>query len=214
MPIIDISPRLASGMPGWPGDTPFASAFTATIGPGCPVNVSRIEMSSHTGAHADAPLHVRAGATAIADLPLEPFLGPCRIVDVRAAKGGVIGAEDVLPALPARIERVVLRQYDVQPARWDAALKGLSVALVEALAARGVTLIGTDAASVDPADSKSLDAHHAINRAGIMIVEGLKLDGVAAGDYELIALPLAIAGCDGAPVRAVLRTLPRGVTHD
>ncbi len=207
MSLIDISPPFQRGMPGWPGDTPFSVERTWSIGPGCPVNVSRITLSSHVGSHADAPLHFAADGAAIDELPLDTFVGPCRVVDARSA-GAVIDVHDVLPFLPERVERVLIRQYDRIPDTWDGDLKGLSVDLVRALAARGVRLVGVDAASVDPADSKTMDAHHAIHAAGICIVEGLDLQHAAAGDYELIALPLRIAGCDAAPLRAALRTLP------
>ncbi|MHB2166314.1 arylformamidase [Alsobacter sp. R-9] len=207
MAIIDISPPFRAGMPGWPGDTPFEVAPTWSIGPGCPVNVSRIVLSSHVGAHADAPLHFDAAGAAIDALPLEPFLGPCHVVDARSA-GEVIAEADVLPSLPERVERVLIRQYDRYPDAWDAGLKGLSPSLIEALAARGAVLVGVDAASVDPSNSKDLAAHHAIQAAGIRILEGLVLDHVTPGAYELVALPLRIAGCDAAPVRAVLRPLP------
>lgn len=207
MSLIDISPPFRAGMPGWPGDTPFSCERTWAIGPGCPVNVSRIVLSSHVGSHADAPLHFRADGAAIDALPLEVFVGPCVVVDARGA-GAAVDVDDVVPQLPPRVERVLIRQYARTPEGWDPALKGLSVALVRALAARGVRLVGVDANSVDPADSKGLDAHHAIADAGICIVEGLVLDHVAPGAYELIALPLRIAGCDAAPLRAVLRPLP------
>jgi arylformamidase len=69
-------------------------------------------------------------------------------------------------------------------------------------------LVGTDAPSLDPQETKTLDAHHAVRRHGLAILEGLVLDGVPAGTYELIALPLKIAGADASPVRAVLRALP------
>lgn len=204
--IIDISPPFRAGMPGWPGDTPFLAERSWSIGPGCPVNVSRLTLSSHVGAHADAPLHFRAEGRAIDEMPLEAYLGPCHVVDARRAST-LIGPEDVLPHLPARVERVLIRQYERYPDHWDSALKGLDPALVVALAARGCRLIGVDAASVDPETSKTLAAHHAIGAAGIAILEGLVLDHVTPGAYELIALPLRIEGCDAAPVRAVLRPL-------
>jgi len=207
MSLIDISPPFRSGMPGWPGDTPFSCEKTWAIGPDCPVNVSRIVLSSHVGAHADAPLHFRADGASIDTLPLDVFVGPCFVV-VAPTVGPIVGVDDVLSQLPDRVERVLIRQYERTPQSWDPGLKGLSVALVEALAARGVRLVGVDANSVDPADSKDLSAHHALADAGICIVEGLVLDHVAPGPYELIALPLKIAGCDAAPLRAVLREWP------
>ena len=70
-----------------------------------------------------------------------------------------------------------------------------------------MVLVGTDAPSMDPETSKTLDAHHAIRGRGLSILEGLVLDDVPAGDYELIALPLPFEGLDASPVRAVLREL-------
>ena len=207
MGLIDISPLFRPGMPGWPGDTVFEAPRSWAIGPGCPVNVSKITLSSHVGSHADAPLHFDAAGRAIHDMPLETYIGPCHVVDARGA-GARIGIADVVGQLPARVERVLIRQYQRYPDVWDNDLKGLDPALIAALAARGCRLIGVDAASVDPANSKTLDAHHAIEAAGIAIIEGLVLDHVAPGAYELIAPPLKIEGCDAAPLRAVLRTLP------
>lgn len=206
MGLIDISPLFRQGMPGWPGDTPFAAPRSWAIGPGCPVNVSRITLSSHVGSHADAPLHFDAAGRAIHEMSLELYIGPCHVVDARGA-GALIGSADVLGQLPGRVERVLIRQYERYPDAWDDGLRGLDPALIAVLAARGCRLIGVDAASVDPAQSKTLDAHHAIEAAGIAIIEGLVLDHVAPGEYELIAPPLRIEGCDAAPLRAVLRVM-------
>src|SRR5260370_1157689 len=92
--------------------------------------------------------------------------------------------------------------------RGDRALAAIAPAPIDALAARGVFLIGVDTPSLDPPDSKTMDAHKAVRRHGFSILEGLVLDAVAPGDYELIALPLALADLDAAPLRAILRELP------
>ena len=94
-------------------------------------------------------------------------------------------------------------------ARLQPALRRVFDPLAAGLAARGVRLIGVDSPSVDPQDSKSMDAHHALRRADMRVLEGLVLDAVPPGDYELIALPLKIEGLDASPVRAVLRALDR-----
>lgn len=203
--IHDISPVLQAGMPCWPGDTPFSAERVASIEDGSTVNVSTIVMSSHVGSHADAPLHYRADGASIAELALEPFIGRCHLVDARGSAGATIGLE-ILPQLPEKVERVLIRQYDRQPNQWDPHLRGIDPALIFELARRGAKLIGMDAASVDPADSKTLDAHRALDAHDIRIIEGLLLDDVTAGEYELVALPLKLAGGDGAPVRAVLRS--------
>jgi arylformamidase len=90
---------------------------------------------------------------------------------------------------------------------WVGDFTAISAEVIERLGAQGAVLVGTDAASLDPQDSKTMDAHHAVRRHDMRILEGLVLDSVAPGRYELIALPLRIAGADASPVRAVLRTL-------
>lgn len=206
MKIFDISPVFRPSMACWPGDMPFRVDQVMRIADGSTVNVAQLTISSQVGSHTDAPLHYRADGRAAADLPLDPYIGPCVVVDARASTGATIGIE-VLAQVPPRVERVLLRQYDRYPEIWDPAFKGIDPALVEALAARGVKLIGIDAASVDAAESKTLDAHRAMDRHDIRIVEGLVLDAIPAGAYELIALPLKLDGSDGAPMRAVLRPL-------
>jgi len=208
MQLWDISPPIRPGIPVWPGDTPYAETRTWAIAPGCPVNVSKIAMSTHTGAHADAPLHYDAAGAPAGALDLARYLGPCRVVHA-------IGVARIEPAhlqgrlSPAR-PRVLVRTYARAPQdRWDDRFAAVSAAAVDLLAASGATLIGVDTPSLDPQESKTMDAHMAVRRHGLAILEGLVLDEVPEGDYELIALPLKLAGLDAAPVRAVLRALAR-----
>ena len=76
----DISPPVHAHSPVFPGDTRYEQRWAATIAPGCPVNVSTITLSPHTGAHADAPLHYDADGSSIGELDLAPYLGPCRVI--------------------------------------------------------------------------------------------------------------------------------------
>lgn len=205
--IWDISPTVYDASPVFPGDQPFRADWTFRIGPGCPVNVARLTLSPHTGAHADAPLHYAEGGVAAGDLDLAPYLGRCRVVHAVGARPVVTWDEVAAAVGDAPPPRVLVRTYDRQPDDWDDGFAGLDAGLVDALAERGVRLVGVDTASLDPADSKTLDAHHAAARGDVRILENLLLDEVAAGDYELIALPLKLATADAAPVRAVLREL-------
>lgn len=207
MRLHDISPPIGPGVPVWPGDTPFERVFTWQMGPGCPVNVSRLTLSPHTGAHADAPLHYAAGGADIASVPLDVYLGPCQVIDVRGC-GPVVSPERVLPALHPGISRVLLRTYERAPvSAWDSRFPAVAPETVTALADAGVRLIGVDTASLDPEDSKTMDAHTVVAARGLAILEGLVLDLVPPGLYELIALPLRLSGADASPVRAVLREL-------
>jgi arylformamidase len=204
----DISPPVDAGSPVFPGDAPYRQAWAARIGPGCPVNVSTLTLSPHTGAHADAPLHYDDTGAAPAALDLAPYLGRCRVVHAIGARPCVRLA-DVAAALAGDLPpRVLFRCYRQMPQRlWDPALAGLEPELIEHLAGRGVRLVGIDTASVDPADSKTLDAHQVLRRHGLRVLENLVLDAVPEGEYELIALPLKLTTACASPVRAVLRAL-------
>jgi len=204
----DISPPVDEGSPVFPGDTPYRQHWAATLGPGCPVNVSAITLSPHVGAHADAPLHYAAGGAPVGALALEPYLGRCRVIHALDC-GPLVHWEHLRHALADLPPRVLVRtcKRAVQD-RFDAALTAYAPETVERLADAGVTLIGIDTASIDPAESKTLASHQVIHRRGLRVLENLVLDAVAEGDYELIALPLRLMGADASPVRAVLRALP------
>lgn len=205
----DISAPVHAASPVFPGDTAYSQQWCATIGPGCPVNVSAITLSPHVGSHADAPLHYDAGGASIGDVPLAPFIGPCRVVHAIGC-GPLITWEHIAHAVDGADlpPRVIVRTYDRMPVdRWDAQLAAYAPETIEQLADRGVLLVGIDTASIDPADSKLLASHQVIRRRGLRVLENLVLDDVPAGDYELIALPLKLTTADASPVRAVLRAL-------
>lgn len=204
----DISPPVHAGSQVFPGDTAYSQQWCASIGPGCPVNVSAITMSPHVGAHADAPLHYDAQGAAIGDVALEAFLGPCRVVHA-IDRGPLITWEHIAHAVNGTLPpRVLVRTYEHMPVDlWDGQLAAYAPGTIERLADLGVLLVGIDTASIDPADSKTLESHQVIRRRGLRVLENLVLDAVPEGDYELIALPLKLTTADASPVRAVLRTL-------
>ncbi|WP_174874378.1 arylformamidase [Vogesella oryzae] len=210
MTLFDITPPLSAATPVWPGDTPIDEQRTWQLDANCPVNVSRLTLSTHSGAHADAPLHYLAEGLPIGQVDLTPYLGPCRVVHCLGA-----GELVTLPQLQQRLQalagplpsRVLIRSYQQFPQQWDNDFPGISPQAIDWLGSQGVCLIGVDTASLDPMHSKTLDAHHAVARNRMAILENLCLDAVPEGDYELIALPLKLINLDASPVRAVLRPL-------
>lgn len=204
--IWDISQPLRPGLPVWPGDTAFAHERTWQMEAGSPVNVSALTLSTHSGAHADAPLHYEAAAPDIANVSLEPYLGECLVVDARDT-GAQIEVGD-LPHLHSA-DRVLFRTFERFPHdAWDADTTAIAPETIEWLAVQGVRLVGIDTPSIDPQSSKDMLAHKAVLRHDMRVLEGLVLDDVPEGRYELIALPLPIVGGDASPVRAILRELP------
>lgn len=206
--IWDISPPIHSDSPVFPGDTRYSQQWVARINATCPVNVSAMTLSPHVGAHADAPLHYDSSGASIGAVDLEAYLGPCRVIHATGVKPLVLPnhlAHAIDRTMPAR---VLVRTYSQFPlSQFDSDLAGFHPDTIVFLADRGVRLIGIDSASIDPADSKTLDGHQIIRARGLRVLENLYLDEVAEGDYELIALPLKLTEADASPVRAVLREL-------
>lgn len=203
--IWDISPTLDHDLPVWPGDTPYQSATTWEIANGCPVKVSKLTMSTHAGAHCDAPSHYSVQGRPIDQVNLETYIGPCRVIHLPGTR--IVQAEQLLPFLQRTPSRVLLRTYHTSPTQWDSNFPCISADAIHVLAKHGVKLIGIDSPSLDPQESKTLDAHHAVEQHGMAILEGIVLDAINPGDYELIALPLKLSGLDASPVRAILRAL-------
>jgi len=204
--LYDISPTIRPEIPVWPGDTPFEARLAWSIAAGASVNVAAVSTTLHLGAHADAPFHTEPRGEGVGDLPLERYLGPCRVVKVPAAP--LIEPRHVEGIDLASPRRLLFRSDSVRDRRsFPERFTALSPELAALLGERGVLLVGMDTPSVDPFESKDLAAHHALARGGVAILESLLLDGVPEGTYELIALPLKLAGLDASPVRAVLRTL-------
>src|SRR5690606_32890689 len=163
------SPPVHAGSPVFPGDTPYQQHWTATLGPGCPVNVGALTLSPHVGAHADAPLHYDPAGAPIGAVALEPFLGPCRVIHAIGC-GPLIAWRHIAHAVHALPPRVLVRTYERAPVdRWDSDLTAYAPETVERLADAGVRLIGIDTASIDPASSKSLDSHQVIRRRDMRV---------------------------------------------
>lgn len=209
IPVIDITPAITAKMGVWPGDTPMSREMVCDLKKGDNITLSALRSTVHLGAHADGPNHYGRGEAGIGERSLKPYLGPCHVLAVEVARGARARVTDVVGGLDVvRHPRVLLRTGTfLDFTKWNEDFAGLSVELVDALAARGVITIGVDAPSVDLFSSKDLEAHHAILRHDISIIEGLALEGVAPGEYELIAAPLKLIGFDGSPVRALLRPL-------
>jgi arylformamidase len=204
--LIDISPLLSARTAVFPGDTAFERRTLMHVDDGHHISLSALTSTVHLGAHADAPVHYGKGGRTIVEQPLDLYVGPCLVVRVDGARGRAIAPADLAGRVPFGTERLVLATGSFpDPERWNDDYTTISPELVEWLDARGVRLIAVDTPSVDRADSKDLPAHAAFFRHDVSIIEGVVLDGVPEGRYELIALPLRIEGSDASPVRAVLR---------
>lgn len=202
----DISPAITPSLAVWPGDTPLSREVLLDMKAGANITLSTLRATVHLGAHADGPNHYGKDAPSIEQRRLDYYLGPCQVVRVNAAKKSRIAPNQVQAAITQPRVLIATGTYP-DPNRWTNDFAALSPELIDALHDRGVRTIGIDTPSVDLADSKDLPSHAAFLRHDMAILEGLVLRDVPEGDYELIALPLALVGFDASPVRAVLRSL-------
>lgn len=205
MTLIDISQPLRDGIPPWPDDTEFRFEPTAKLGEnGSVVNVGKFVVSCHTGTHIDASFHFDGEGKKVLDLEPEVYVGDARVIEVPGVESigeRELGEHELEGVSRLLIKTASWRNRDEFPSR----ITHLRPGAAPFLASKGVRLVGVDVPSVDAIESKELAAHHALHEHGIHILEGIVLDNVSPGDYELIALPLPLRDADGSPVRAVLR---------
>ena len=204
---IDVSVLLHNDMAHWPGDQPFERKRDSDMDKGDHDNVSQITTSVHAGTHMDAPVHFIQDGEGIDRIPLEVCIGPARVVGIENPEritaqeldGHNIRADERILFKTANSDRV-WRTNDFQK-------QFVSIAADAAryLGERKPRLVGVDYLSVGAYHGDGAETHQALLGAGIWIVEGLNLSSVQPGEYELICLPMKIAGSDGAPARAVLR---------
>jgi arylformamidase len=206
--IYDITRTIGTMTRVWPGDTPFSAKHIMRIEDGSSVNLTTMTLSAHTGTHVDAYYHYQAAGAYLAAMPLEPYIGPARVVTVSKGDGPLRPADFDHVEL-AGTKRLLIHSpvSDLEDNEWPEQFPYLSVELIEWLAQLGVIMIGLDSPSVDAFTSQDLPCHHALGKAKIVNIETLYLRDVPDGEYELITLPLKIDGVCGAPVRAILRII-------
>jgi arylformamidase len=201
--LIDISPPVSPAIGVWPGDVPYRSNKSARLRDGAGIDLGDMHTTYHVGAHTDAPQHYHVKGADAASVPLDPYFGPCQVIDVRAKRGKRFALGDLVQAPTA--PRILLKTGTFpDPNRWNNDFAAPEPQLIDDLAARGCVLVGFDTPSTDLFDSKGLPSHLRLFAHGMMNLEGLVLSHVAAGHYTLIALPLRLVDADASPVRAVL----------
>ncbi|HEX8652392.1 MAG TPA: cyclase family protein [Pyrinomonadaceae bacterium] len=213
MRIFDVSVPISTETPTYPGDPGIEIEQWASIKSGDAANVTLLHFGAHTATHVDAPAHFIEGASKIDAMPLDTLIGEARVVEI-PADVRVIDEKAVASCRLEGATRVLFKTRN--SAFWDNKESGfrtdftyLAPDAARALARLNVRLVGIDYLSVEKFQPERFETHTVLLSRGIVIIEGLDLSDVAAGIYELICLPLKIASGsgDGAPARAVLRTM-------
>ena len=204
MKIIDISQEICEDMTVYPGDPSFRSHRVCSFKQGDICEVSELTIGSHCGTHIDAPLHMIAGGKGIEAMPLDCFIGPCRVLTLPAA---VVTEKMLIDHNVKAGERILLRTdpkaaYTPKNGEFNPAV--LSLRAAQYLAQTGVKLVGIDSPTVENMEICDGEIHRTLLSGGVAILEGLLLEKAEKEEYFLSALPLSLVGENGAPCRAVL----------
>ena len=202
---IDISVPLRNGMVTWPGDAKFERTSTLQMAQGDPCNLSQISTTAHIGTHMDAPRHFLADGAAMETMPIAATMGRARVIEI--ADPEVIRTSELEPHHLATGERILLKTknsgYCWKTDQFQEKYVYIEPETARYLAQCGIQTVGVDYLSVGGFQSGGPETHRIMLGAGIWIIEGLDLEHVEPGEYELFCLPLRIIGSDGAPARVI-----------
>lgn len=206
--IYDITVPLSATLTVYPGDPTVNITPVTRLAKGDVANISHLALGSHSGTHLDVPRHFFAQGDSLDRLDLNTLIGPVRVVAVRGQHPITV---DVLQTLElGTAQRILFKTRNSH--LWERPdfhpdYIALTASAAHYLVARGVKLVGIDYLSVDAYEANDFPVHRILLGANVLILEGLDLRAVPAGDYELIALPLRVQDGDGAPARVILRQL-------
>jgi arylformamidase len=203
---IDVTVPVRHEMVHWPGNPPVQLVRTADVKKGDPATLSLLSLGVHTGTHVDAPIHFLADGAGVDAVPLEALIGEVRVLAIRDPHS--IGAAELRGFDPREGERLLFKTRN-SGRQWGTAafltdFVFLSLEAARLLAERRVRTVGIDYLSIAGMD-EGVPTHVALLQAGVCIVEGLDLSAVEPGAYDMVCLPLRLAGADGAPARVLLR---------
>lgn len=206
--IFDISIPVSSDLPVWPGDPRVVLERYQKISSGSSCNNSKLACSVHTGTHVDAPVHFIENGTTVENLSLKALIGPALVVELPEADMITPEMLDALTLVP-QTTRLLLKTRNSalwanphHPFHQD--FVALSPDAASWIIGKGIGLVGIDYLSIQMFKDAEPLTHRILLEAGVIIIEGLDLQEVTPGNYQLICLPIKLAGSDGAPARAVL----------
>ena len=201
----DVTRVLRPGMPTWPGEPGPEVTPLKQMSKGDPADVSHLALGVHTGTHVDAPKHFVSGGAGAEALPLAALIGPARVVAISDPRAICV---EELEGLEVEGEpRLLFRTRNSDEwsdSRFQKKFVYLDPEAAVWLAGHGTRLVGVDYLSVESFTAEEPLTHRTLLEDGVVILEGLDLREVPAGEYLLVCLPLRLAGADGAPARAVL----------
>ncbi|MBA2276865.1 MAG: cyclase family protein [Chloroflexia bacterium] len=207
--VIDVSLPISPDLCVWPGDAAIEVTAASRISTGAAANVSRLDCTSHTGTHVDAPWHFVDHGKRLEDIALERWIGPCFVAEIDARVTRIDAGHLESAGIPPGTDRVILktansRLWKTGKLTFETGYVGLSPDAARWVVDHGVRLIGIDYLSIEPYQEPGHQTHLTLLENEVLILEGLNLTDVAPGVYDLVCLPLRLTAGDGAPARALL----------
>lgn len=205
--IYDVTVPISNTMPVWPGDPPVQLTPKSHVSSDKKhrVHLTAIEMGSHTGTHVDVPFHMIDGGRRLGDFGVDVFVGPATVIEIPSARA--IGRAQLERFNFNGIERVLLKTENSnhwQDGKFYEQFVYLEPDGAQFLVERGIRMVGIDYLSIDRFNSDSYPSHFVLLKRNVVIIEGLNLKAVPAGNYTIVALPLNLQDSDGAPTRVIL----------
>ena len=205
---IDITTAIENGMVHWPGDVPVSVQQSSSIAAGDEANVTTLSMSAHTATHLDAPRHFIAEGKDITRIPLEVLTGPAKVFHIKDPQRITLQEIKDLPITAG--DRVLFRTRNSDKAwamlEFQKDYVYLATDAAEFLKAKRIVCLGIDYLSI-AGEENGAKVHRILLGAEICVIEGLNLQNIEPGTYEMVCLPLKIKGADGAPARVIIRKL-------
>jgi len=206
MSIYDVTLPIYAGMIRYPGDFPATVTLRRSIRSGDNCNMSRLELSSHTGTHVDAPFHFDEDGVRVDEIPLDVLIGPARLIELDVKK--VVDESDLRGRDLGGHSRLLLKTRNsslLKRPEFTSEYVSITESAARYIVELGIRLLGVDHLSVEKLKSPDWGVHHTLLGSGVVVIEGVDLSEPPPGDYEIICLPLPLKGCDGSPARVVLR---------
>lgn len=207
MKIYDLSVPLLNGMHYWPGDPAPELKRMQDHERGDAWTASHWSSSLHIGTHVDAPLHRIRGGKAIDAVDPDTFIGRAYVADLTDVAKAITAHNLEGADIPVGVQRVLLKTRNAALWKREGFQKdyvGLSADGAQWIVQHKIRLVGMDYLGADIFLTDAAPAHDVLLGNGVIIVEGLMLEHVAAGWYTLICLPIKLQDADGAPARAIL----------
>lgn len=203
--IYDLSSEISSKLVAFPGDPKYSSESITSLENGQKFNLCHMHLGNHTGTHIDYPAHTISGGKSSSHFPIEYLIGPGIIIKVPPSEKSI--TKDFVAIQPIMKSDIVFFKTEnskiSKHEEFTAQYVYIEPEAATELFEKGAKIVGIDYISVNRYDDENLTVHNLLLSKEVLIVEGLELDQIPEGRYEIFIMPLKTADMDGQPARVI-----------